>query len=64
MKRTVTFDVKIYAKGRRGFNFPISKAEKLGYKRGKAFHVDLIISNPHGEYRAVPFTSGTEISLH
>ena len=61
MERTVTFDVRIYSKGRKGFNFPMSKAEELGYQRGKPFRVDFIISNPHGEYRSVPFTSGTEI---
>jgi hypothetical protein len=61
MKQTVTFDSKVYSKGRKGFNFPMSRAEELGYKRGKSFRVDLIITNPREEYRAVPFTSGTEI---
>jgi hypothetical protein len=60
-QKQVTFNAKLYSKGRLGFNFPVTKAEELGYKRGEPFHVDLTITNPNGKYRCVPFTSGTEI---
>ena len=61
MKHMVTFDVKVYSKGRKAFNFPMAKAEQLGYKRGKPFYVDLKIAAPPAKYRNIPFESGTEI---
>jgi hypothetical protein len=61
MKDVVMFDVKVYSKGRKGFNFPMAKAEKLGYKRGKPFHVDLKIAALSAKYCDIPFESGTEI---
>lgn len=61
MKDMVTFDVKVYSKGRKGFNFPMAKAEQLGYKRARPFHIDLKIAALSAKYRNIPFESGTEI---
>jgi hypothetical protein len=65
---TVTFHTKAYSKksnqSRKGFEFPVSLARLLGWKKGKPFTLALTITKPSGEpvfHGLTSFTSGTEI---